>query len=57
MVSGHLVALNKNTVAAISGGLIMAIAVQLSEKKDLKWLKEWLMAIALFGGMIVAAVL
>lgn len=57
LVSGHLVALNKNTVAAISGGLVMAIAVQLSEKKDLKWLKEWGLAIALFGGMIVAAVL
>jgi len=57
LVSGHLVALNKNTVAAISGGLIMAIVVQLAEKKELKWLKEWGLAIALFGGMIVAAIL
>lgn len=57
LVSGHLVALNKNTIAAITGGLIMAIVVPLAEKDKLKWLKEWGLAIALFGGMIVAAIL
>lgn len=54
LVSGHLVALNKNTVAAIAGGLIMGIVITISEKKNIKWLKEWGMAIALFGGMLVA---
>ncbi|NLL43253.1 MAG: DUF5058 family protein [Firmicutes bacterium] len=57
LVSGHLVALNKNTVAAIAGGLIMAVVVHLAEKRNLKWLKEWGLAIALSGGMIVAALL
>lgn len=56
LVSGHILAMNRNTIAALAGGLLMAIVVTLSEKKDIKWLKEWGMAIALFGGMIIAAV-
>lgn len=56
LVSGHLVALNKNTIAAIAGGIIMVILSPLADKKDIKWLKEWGLAIALFGGMIVAVI-
>lgn len=55
MVSGHLIAMNRNTVAALAGGLIMAIVTMLSEKDGFKWLKEWGFAVALFGGMLVAA--
>ncbi len=54
LVSSHLVALNRNTVAAISGGLLMGIITLLADKKNIKWLKEWGMAIALFGGMMIA---
>lgn len=54
LVSGHLVAMNKNTIAALAGGAIMLIVSPLADKKDIKWLKEWAMAIALFGGMLVA---
>lgn len=54
LVSGHLVAMNKNTIAALAGGAIMLIVSPLADKKDIKWLKEWSMAIALFGGMLVA---
>lgn len=57
LVSSHLVAMNKNTIAAVAGGLIMVILSPLADKKNIKWLKEWAMAIALFGGMIVAAIL
>lgn len=56
LVSGHLVAMNRNTVAAIAGGLIMVIVSPLADKKNIKWLKEWGMAIALFGGMIIASI-
>ncbi len=55
--SSHIVAMNKNTIACIAGGLIMAIIGPLGDKKNIKWLKEWTLAIALFGGMIVAAVI
>ncbi len=57
LVSGHLVAMNKNSIAALAGGLIMAILSPLADKKNIKWLKEWALAIALFGGMIIAAIL
>lgn len=57
LVSGHLLAMNKNTIAAISGGLIMLILSPLADKKNIKWLKEWVMTIALFGGMIIAVIL
>lgn len=57
LVSGHLVVMNKNTIAAITGGLITLILTPLADKKNITWLKEWSLAIALFGGMIVAAVL
>ncbi|MBU5438742.1 DUF5058 family protein [Tissierella sp. MSJ-40] len=57
LVSGHLLAMNKNTIAAIAGGLIMLILSPLADKKNIKWLKEWGMTIALFGGMILAVIL
>ncbi len=55
--AGHLVAMNKNTIACISGGVIMAVVGSLGDKKNIQWIKEWSLAIALFGGMLVAAIL
>ncbi|MEY8416158.1 DUF5058 family protein [Tissierella praeacuta] len=57
LVSGHLMAMNKNTIAALAGGAIMLILSPISEKKNIKWLKEWALTIALFGGMIIAALI
>ncbi|MFZ5945980.1 MAG: DUF5058 family protein [Bacillota bacterium] len=54
LVSGHLVALNNNTIAALAGGAIMLVISPLADKNNIKWLKEWALAIALFGGMFVA---
>lgn len=56
LVSGHLIAMNKNTIAALAGGAIMLVLSPLADKKDIKWLKEWVLAIALFGGMFVAII-
>lgn len=57
LVSGHLLAKNNNTIAALAGGLIMLVLAPLADKKDIKWLKEWSLTFALFGGMIIAAIL
>ncbi|MBS3970499.1 MAG: DUF5058 family protein [Clostridia bacterium] len=57
LVSGHIVALNNNTIAALAGGAIMLVLSPLADKNNIKWLKEWALAIALFGGMLVAVVL
>lgn len=55
--SGHLVAMNKNSIACVAGGLIMAIIGPIGDKKNIQWIKEWSLAIALFGGMLVAAII
>ncbi len=53
----HLLSMNRNTVAAISGGVIMAVMILISKKFSHRtWIKEWSLAFALFGGMIVAAI-
>lgn len=57
LVSDHIVAMNKNTVAAILGGLIMLILLPIANKKNIKWLKEWTLAISIFGGTLVTALL
>lgn len=57
LVSGHLIAMNKNTIAAIAGGAIMLILSPMADKKNIKWLKEWSLTIALFGGMIIATLI
>lgn len=50
----HLVALNKNTVSCVVGGLIMLILGPLADRKNIKWLREWALFFALMGGMLVA---
>lgn len=55
LVSPHIMAMNNNSIAALAGGGIMLVINPLAKKKDIKWLKEWSLAIALFGGMLVAA--
>lgn len=56
LVSPHILAMNRNTVAALSGGAIMLVlSIIMKKKPEIKWLKEWALAFALFGGMIVAA--
>ena len=56
LVSPHILAMSRNTVAALSGGAIMLVlSIIMKKKPEIKWLKEWALAFALFGGMIIAA--
>ena len=58
LVSPHILSFNKNSIAALAGGGIMLIlSLIMKSKPEIKWLKEWALAFALFGGMIVAAVI
>ena len=57
LVSPHLLGMNRNSIAALSGGGIMLVlSLIMKRKPEINWLKEWALAIALFGGMIVAVV-
>ncbi|MDR1730635.1 MAG: DUF5058 family protein [Synergistaceae bacterium] len=51
----HLIALNKNSVACVAGGVIMLLLSPLADRKKIKWLREWALFFALFGGTLVAA--
>lgn len=53
----HFTLKNKATIACLIGGLLMFILVQLADKMKLKWLNEWALTMALFGGMIITAIL
>lgn len=54
--SVHLIALNKNTVACVAGGAIMAVLGTYADKRNIKWLREWNLFFALIGGMMAAVV-
>jgi len=56
LVSGHLVAMNANTIAAVTGAAVMVGLTLVADKKKIRWLKEWSLAIALFCGVIAAVV-
>ena len=57
LVAPHLLSMNANTVAAIAGAAIMLILSMFEKSgKSPRWLKEWTLAIALFGGMIIAVI-
>lgn len=55
LVSGHLLSMSANTIAALAGGAIILALIPIADKKNIKWLKEWALTIALFGGMLIAA--
>lgn len=55
--STHLVKMNKNSIACVLGAVIMGVLIVLSEKKDIRWLKEWSLTIAILGSMIITALI
>mgnify|MGYP000200828162 FL=1 len=57
MSSSHLIKLNKNSVACVLGAAFMAILLTISEKKNIKWLKEWNLTISILAAMIITAVI
>ena len=50
--AGYLISLDKNTVSCISGGVIMLVLNMIADKRALKWVREWSLFFALFGGML-----
>lgn len=57
MSAQNLVKLNKSSIACVSGGVIMAILLLISEKKQIKWMREWNLTFAILGGMIFTALI
>ena len=53
----YIIGFDKRTLAVVFGAAIMFICMYLNEKKGIKFLREWGLAIALFGGMIITALI
>lgn len=53
----YILGFDKGTLAILFGGIIMFICMYLNERKGIKFLREWGLAIALFGGMIITALI
>ncbi len=46
---------DNGAVACVSGLIIMAFLTYLNNNKGVKWLKDWALSFAMFGGMIIGA--
>lgn len=50
---GHIVRMNKNTVACIAGGIAMFAMMMLYSSTKKKWINEWALTVAIIVGMLV----
>lgn len=57
MSASHLVRLNKNSIACVLGAVIMGVLVTVTEKFNLKWLREWNLTIAILAAMVITAII
>jgi hypothetical protein len=55
--SSYIVAMNKNTIAMVIGFAAMIGLLLIYKKTKRNWINEWSLAIAMFVGMIVTALL
>ncbi len=53
----YVIQLNRNALACVCGAAIMAIIYLANSKKQIGWVREWALTIALLGGMAIAAVI
>ncbi len=57
MSASHLVRMNKNSIACVLGAVIMGVLVTVSDKMNIKWLREWNLTISILAAMIITAVI
>lgn len=55
--STYLLAFDKTTISCLLGAGIMAAACIIAKKKEIKWLSQWNLTIAIFPAMIITALL
>lgn len=57
MSAQHLVKMNKNSIACVLGAMIMGVLSTVSEKKNIKWLKEWNLTISILASLVITALI
>ncbi|GAA0800614.1 DUF5058 family protein [Clostridium sp. AF19-22AC] len=53
----YLTAIDKTTISCLLGAAIMAAACIIAKTKNIKWLSQWNLTIAIFPAMIITALL
>ncbi len=53
----YLTAIDKTTVSCLIGAGIMAVLCVIAEKKQIEWLRQWNLTLAIFPAMIITALL
>lgn len=53
--ANNLVRVDKSALSCVIGAVIMAVLLELAEKKKVHWLNEWALTFAILGGMIITA--
>ena len=53
----YLTAIDKTTVSCLTGAGIMAVLCVIAEKKQIEWLRQWNLTLAIFPAMIITALL
>ncbi len=57
MTAQKLVTMNKNALACILGAGFMALLMYISDKKNIAWLKDWNLTIAIFASLLITALI
>ena len=57
LAAQNLIGLNRHALACVLGGLIMGLLIVIGEKKNIKWLKEWNLTIAILASIIITSVI
>lgn len=57
MSAQHLVKMNKNSIVCVLGAMIMGVLSTVSEKKNIKWLKEWNLTISILASLVITALI
>lgn len=57
LAAQNLISLNRHALACVLGGLIMGLLIVIGEKKNIKWLKEWNLTIAILASIIITSVI
>ena len=54
---GIKVAYHPNALACVLGAILMGILMTVSEKKNIKWLKEWNLTFAILGALLITVMI
>lgn len=57
MSAQHIVKMSKNSIACVLGAVFMGALMTISEKKNIKWLKEWNLTIAILAALLITVLI